>query len=89
MLKKLFPPDLVDYIPGQKLIAGVVVAIGMGIIGWLANLGVDTSVVGIDAGVVAVFASLLAVYLWPETEAAEVESELASVDEPLGIDPGS
>lgn len=63
MLKKFFPSDLASYIPGRKLIAGLVTYIlleAFGASGDLVNLPVIGEVNVTEA------ATLVAVYLWPE-----------------------
>ena len=89
-ISRLLPPHLVAYIPGKKFLAGVFTAAGIAGLQALTNAEIDTSVIGIplNEGTITTVAGLLAVYLWPETEDSTVESELASVDEPLGVDPG-
>lgn len=89
-LKKVFPPDLVEYIPGAKFLAGVFTAAGIALLQVLTNANVDTTVIGIpiNEGTITTVAGLLAVYLWPTTENSSIENELASFDEPLGVDPG-
>jgi len=89
-LERVFPPNLVDYVPGQKFLAGVFTAVGIAALQALTNAEIDTSVIGIPItdGTVTTVAGLLAVYLWPTTENSSIENELASFDEPLGVDPG-
>lgn len=87
---KLFPPELVAYVPGQKFLAGLITAGGLAVAAALTSANIDTSVIGIpiNEGTITTVAGLAAVYLWPETEDSTIESELAAVDEPLGVDPG-
>lgn len=89
-VEKLFPPELVAYIPGAKFLAGLFTAAGIALLAALTSANIDTSVVGIPIteGTVTTVAGLLAVYLWPESEDADMEAELAAVPEPLGVDPG-
>lgn len=89
-LKRLFPPHLVEYTPGAKFLAGVFTALGVAGLQALTNANIDTTVIGItiDQNTITTVAGLLAVYLWPATEVSDIESELASFPEPLGVDVG-
>ena len=89
-MERLFPPHLVEYIPGAKFLAGVLTALGIAALQALTNANIDTSVIGvpINEGTITTVAGLLAVYLWPATEVSDIESELASFPEPLGVDVG-
>lgn len=75
---KLFPPTLVSYIPGAKLLAGVFTALGLLGLKALTDANIDTSVIGIplNEGTIAVVASLLAVYMWPTEGEDDIPPEL-------------
>lgn len=59
-LSDLFPAELLAYVPGQKLIAGVIVYA----VAEVFNVAGTTDVVGVPVNIPAV-AAFLAFYLWP------------------------
>jgi hypothetical protein len=64
-LSDLFPKNVLDYIPGQKLIAGLVVYIAAEAFGVTAEV-ISLPVIG-EVNIPEL-ATLLAVYLWPTNE---------------------
>lgn len=62
-LGNLFPPALRDYIPGSKLVAGLIIA-GLTSVGVGADQLVELPIVG--AVPVAVLAGAIGLYLFPE-----------------------
>jgi LSD1 subclass zinc finger protein len=65
-LSRLFPPELVSYVPGAKLIAGAICAAVTALIG----VGPETVVNLPAVGDISVSALALAIgfYLWPEKD---------------------
>lgn len=62
-LSDLFPPDLLAYIPGQKLIAGLIVYAAAEVF----DVAGTTDVAGVPVNIPAV-AAFLAFYLWPTND---------------------
>lgn len=79
--RKLWPPRLQQYVPGQKLIAGLVTYLAAEILGADAQ-AFELPLVGEIN--VHELATILAVYLWP-TDAPVVDVEKAEAEEEQGV----
>lgn len=65
VLAALFPPELRRYVPGRKLIAGLVAYALVEIAGVPSEATVELPGLGVELDVEAL-AALVAVYVWPE-----------------------
>lgn len=84
-LSRLFPPDLLDYIPGPKLIAAVIAYVIAEAFG--ANGDVVTLPVVGEINVHEI-ATILAFYLWPDDGDVEddLEDDLLDAEPDLVLD---